>query len=278
MILCIIYIIWLTFYIGYDIRVYAERLSTSAMTDMNIFMIIVPMLLIIGYVLKSGISILGKMSEIFILILSAIFIVYNFMVLSELDVSKLFPITYKDIPYIFRASFAELSLFGSSTFLLFINDKIDNKGEFKKLGVKLVILMSIIFVIVIVLCVGVHGWSIISNMSFPYINTVAQISLFSVVEKIELGIVIFWIIADFIMIAVGIYSVLNIFKVMFKLQSINPIINIYLVITLFLSIIIARTSLELQICSELILTPANILIGYLSPIIVYIIGRIRKKI
>lgn len=277
-IILIIFVLWITFYVGYATRVYAERLLISAMPDISIFVITGSLLLIIGYVLKQGIVSLARMAEIFFLLLGAIFVIYNVLVIPKMDIKDLFPITYKDTFNVFKASISMISLFGSGMLIFFFNDKIEHKGEFKRLGIKMAILSASIFLVMIVVSVSVYGWEIISNMPVPYINTMMSISFYDVIERVELGIVIFWIITDFMMFSVCIYSVLHILKIMFKLPSVNPIINIYIVALFFLSIIIAKSSSELQAYAEKILTPCNVILGYCFPIFILIIGKLRKKI
>lgn len=277
-IIVIIFTLWVTLYIAYGTRVYAERLLVSAMPDISIFLIIGSMLLIVGYILKQGIVSLAKMAELFSLLVAVIFITYNILVIPQMKVEYLFPVTYKDAFSIFKASLSMLSLFGSGILIFFFNDKIDHKGEFKKLGIRTAILSASIFLVMIFVSLSVYGWKIISNMPVPYLTTMMNISLFDVIERIELGIVMFWIITDFIMISVCIYSVLNLLKSIFKLPSVNPIINIYIVALFFLSIIIAKSALELQVCAEKILTPGNIVLGYCFPIVLFAIGKLRKKI
>jgi spore germination protein KB len=277
-IIVIIFVLWITFYIGYGTRVYAERLLISAMPNVSIFILIGSLLLLVGYILKQGIVSLAKMAEIFFLLLALIFIIYNILVIPEMKINNLFPITYKDTFDIFKASLSMISLFGSIILIFFFNDKIDHKGEFKKIGIRTAILSASIFLMMIVVSVSVYGWKIISNMPVPYLNTMMSISLFDIIERVELGIVIFWIVSDFIMLSICIYSVLNILKIIFKLPSINPIINIYIVGLFFLSIIIAKSTSELQVYSEKILTPGNIILGYCFPIVILIIGKLRKKI
>jgi hypothetical protein len=171
-----------------------------------------------------------------------------------------------------------ISLFGSGLLIFFFNDKIDHKGEFKRLSVKMAIFSAIIFLIMIVVSVSVYGWKIISNMPVPYLSTMMSISFYDVIERVELGIIIFWIITDFMMFSVCIYSILHILKIMFKLPSVNPIINIYIVVLFFLSLIIGKTASELQVYAEKILTPGNIILGYCFPVFILIIGKLRKRI
>jgi surface polysaccharide O-acyltransferase-like enzyme len=65
---------------------------------------------------------------------------------------------------------------------------------------------------------------------------------------------------------------------MFKLPSVNPIINIYIVVLFFLSLFIGKTASELQVYAEKILTPGNIILGYCFPVFILIIGKLRKRI
>jgi hypothetical protein len=85
-------------------------------------------------------------------------------------------------------------------------------------------------------------------------------------------------IADFALIAIFVYSVMHMLKLSFKLSNVMPLKVIYIVGIFFLSLILAKSTLELKILSQTVITIYNIIMGYAIPILIYIIAKIRKKV
>lgn len=277
-IVILIYWIWITIFLAYNVRMYVVRIVVSAMPNVSVLLLCGVMLIMISFIVRKGIVNLARMGELFFLILTLIFIIYNVLIIPELDIYNLYPITYKDVGGIIKGSFPILSIFGYNVLILFFNDKITYTSDFKKVATKSVLILSIISLIVIIVSISTFGWKIISTMPVPYLNTMMQISLFDVVERIESGIVMFWILTDFILIAVFTYSSIHIIGKSLKINETRPLISIYLIFIFFLAVILANSSIELQTFSENILTPTNIALGYCLPIIIFIIGKLRKKV
>ncbi len=277
-IICIMYFLWITFLLSYNVRMYCERIVATAMPGVSIFIVLGTMLLIVGYIVKNGIVTLAKMAELFFIALSIIFIVYNVLILPKIELQNIFPITYKDAFPIFKANFGIIAIFAYNILIFIFNDKIDHKGDFKKLSMKTTIILSVISLLVIIIPLSVFGWSILVKMPIPYINTMTEISLFDVIERIESGMIMFWIISDFILISTFIYTAIHIIRLSFKMPNIRSTSIIYIIGIFFLSLILARSTIELSVLSLKILTPLNIIMGYLIPILIFIIAKIRKKV
>lgn len=273
-----LYFLWITFLLAYNVRMYVERIAGAAMNMVSIFVILASMLLLVGYVVRKGIVTLAKMGELFFMGLALIFIIYNVMVLPKLDINNLFPITYKDIGPIFFANFGILAIFAYNILVFVFNDKIDYRNEFKKMSIKTIVVLFVITLSVIIIPLAAFNWELIVKMPVPYLNSMMQISLFNIIERVESGIIMFWIISDFTLIAIFVYSGMHVLRVSLKLSNVRPLMVIYLIGIFFISLSLSKNTMELKILSERFLTLFNIIMGYCIPIIIFIIGKIRKKV
>ena len=105
-----------------------------------------------------------------------------------------------------------------------------------------------------------------------------EISLFDIIERVESGIIMFWIISDFTLIAIFVYSAMHILKISLKISNIRPFTILYLAAIFFISLSLAKNTMELKILSERFITWLNIAMGYCIPILIFIIAKIRKKV
>jgi len=201
-IVVIMYFLWITLLLSYNLRMYVERIASAAMPNVSVFVSLTAMLIIVGFVVKFGIIPLAKMGELFFIGLAAIFILYNFLILPEIHIKNLLPISYTDAFPVFQASFGILAIFSYNILIFMFNDKIEHKGEFKKLGIKTVVVITLISLLVIIIPLGVFGDAVLVKMPIPYLNTMMQISLFDIIERVEAGIIMFWIVTDFMLISI----------------------------------------------------------------------------
>jgi len=277
-ILCIIYFLWITFMTAYNLRIYGERLVSTTMPHVDIMLIILAMLIVVGYVIKSGIIPLARMNELFFMGLAIILIFYSIIAMPEMRLKNLFPITYKDAFPVLLGSFPILTIFSYNIMIFMFNDKINHKGEFKRVVMKKVIILIIISTLSIIIPLSIFSAPITIKMPLPFIHAMMQVSVFDIIERLEAGIITFWIITDFMLIAVFVYSAMHMIRVSFKLSNVKPLLIIYLLGIFFLSLILAKSSLELETLSINILTQFNIIMGFIIPTIIFAIAKIRKKV
>lgn len=271
-------LLWLTIMLSVYVRYYGERLlgSTYPEADMWVFLII--MLVLVGYILRSGVQTLARMNEIILPILLMFYIIFVIFMLPKVKVSNLTPISPLDFFPVLKGSLASIALWSYLFIVMIFADKIKNMENFKNViyymnGFSLVATSSGL----IAVC-GSLGPSVVARSNLPFLLGVKYISLFEVVEKIESLLVTSWIYADFILISIFAYSSLRLVKSVFNLNNTKHLISIYLVIVYYLSLIICNNLFELQLFSEKIAMPVNIVFFVISPVLLFVVGKIRKKV
>ncbi|MDD4376409.1 MAG: GerAB/ArcD/ProY family transporter [Clostridia bacterium] len=274
----IIYFIWITLLVAYYLRMYAERILTSTMPNVHIIYILASMTIVLIIILKNDIVTLAKMGEIFFYLLGAMFIIYNLLILPEIHITNLLPVTLNDTVPILKGSMSIITLLSYLSVIFIFNDDIEHNGNFKKLSLSTLATILIFSFLIIVMPILVFGASVANKLPLPFFATMMQINLFDVIERIESGIIVFWMVSEFTLMAVFIYSVMHIIKNSFKIKNVRVLVTPYVFMIFFLALVLANSTLELKVLTERFLTPLNIAIGYCIPIIIYIIGKVRKKI
>ena len=277
-ILAVIYFVWFVLVTAYNLRLYGERLIATTMPHVDILLILLSMLIVIGYVMKSGIVPFGRMNEVFFYILSALFIGYCILAIPEMKFKYLFPITYKDAVPVLKASIPVLTIFSYNIMIFMFNDKIDHRGEFKPVVMQKVIILTISSMLSIIVPLAIFSAPILVKMPLPFMYAMMQVSIFDIFERLEAGIIMFWIVTDFVLLFVFIYSALHMIRISFNLPNVRPLRVIYIMGIFLLSLILAKSTLELETLSRYILTYLNVILGFGVPIIVFFVGKIRKKI
>lgn len=274
----IIYFGWITMLIVYYVRMYAERLTSTVMPQVSIIVFISVMLLVVGYVLKSGIVVLSRMNELIFSFILVLFTLTVILIIPEMKIDNLFPITYKDIIPVFKASSTIMAIGGYITIIFMFADKIETKKEIKKLGIQLISFLVVWFTAIIIVPLSVFGASLTLKMPIPYFSSIIQISFFNTLERVESLVVIFWLITDFVLIATFVYAAMHVFEILFKTSKAKPITNIYLIGIFFMALSLGSSWVELETFSKQFVAPMNVALGYILPIVVFGVGKIRKKI
>ena len=277
-IIAIVYLIWLVILTSLYVRYFSIRFVGSIYPTVNMNIFIVLILIVIAYTLRNGLTTLARFNEIILPLLTVTFYILVIFMLPNVKVGFLTPITYRSIIPIFNGSVGAMGILAYFTFIFIIGDKINNKEKIKKTGFLLSLFLLLSMAMVIVVPLGTFSYSVVQRTQVPFLIAVKQISLFNIIEKFESIVVAFWVLSDFVLISFFVICTLHILKNLFKLSDTKPFINIYLIFIFILSNFLAKNVFEMEKFSESIVTPFNIALGFVLPLIMFFIGKIRRKI
>jgi len=273
----VVWFILITILAAIYVRYYSERMVTSLFPNTSTILFSCILLLVLALVLRAGLAIFARMNEIFLPVVITIYLVMSILVFPEVRIKNFYPITYKDILPIFSASMATTAMFGYVTLLFILGDKVKGKDKIKKLGFQSNFLLAFLLCLTILAPVGVFGADLVAKMNFPYFSAVKDISLFGIIERVEAGIIAIWILTDFSIIGSFLFAGLHIINWIFKSTTEKPFVNVYVIITFILSMYIANTSIELANLSN-VLVYIILFFGIIVPVLLFVVGKIRKLI
>lgn len=160
--------------------------------------------------------------------------------------------------------------------MFFFADKVNDKEHIKRLGIKTTVFITISSMLIIIITVGTLGSSLAERVSLPYILTVKEISVLNTLERLESITLSLWVAADCIIISVFTYILVYILNSLFRLSGTKALTGPVMLITYVLSLVLARNRFELEEFSNKIFIPFNVILGFVIPVIVFIVGKIRK--
>lgn len=277
-ILVAIYFIYIIILQALYIRYYAERFLSSILPDTSIHFFIIVMLAFVFYVVRGEIVPFARYNELLFNVFIITFGITTFLALFNVKITNLLPVSYKDILPVAKSTYVILAIWGYFLFMFFIADKVNNKEQIKRLGIKTTFFLSAVSIMIIIATVGVLGSSLTTRTSLPYFISIKEISILNTVERLESIALVIWIVADFIVITVLTYISVSILKSLFHLSETKPFINPILLITYFLSLALAKNRFELEAFSLYVTLPVNVILCFGVPLIVFIVGKIRKLI
>ncbi|XMB86377.1 GerAB/ArcD/ProY family transporter [Mycoplasmatota bacterium WC44] len=272
-----LYLVWLTILLSLYVRYYAERLVTSIYPNVEIDLFVISIILIVAVIIRSGIVVIARMNEIIFLMFLVIAITLMVLILPTIKIDYLTPISSLNFIPILKGNIGTTSLI-YLPYLLFFSHEFSRTKEFFKYGIYAAIFIWIFTTLIIIASIGNLGHDLIGRTPLAFFVVVKQVSLLGIISGFESIFVATWIISDFIIITVFTYSIMNMTKSLFNLKDFKPFINIFLVIIYFVTWILAGNVFELQAFSSDFAAMTNIMMQVGVPIILFTIGKVRRKI
>lgn len=276
-IIIVVYFIWIMFLLSANTRFFIERMVGSVMPNTSVHIFIISMLVMVGIALSSGITVLARMSEIiFIIVVFTIYMLFLFG-MSLIKIENLTPIYFTDILPAFQGSLPLWSVYGYFFIFFFFGSQINDKEKITKFGMRKALFLLITNTLMKVFTIGALGWSLSARIPRPYFAFVKIIAVFGVVERLESVLVIIMVLSDFIIITVFAYAASSLIKSFFGLSDYKFLIIPFMTLTYFLSLIISKDEFQLEQFTPYILA-TGIFLEYIIPILIIIVGKLRKKV
>lgn len=276
--LIIVHLLWMVLLTALYVRYFALRMVGSIYPNISMSIFMISILIVIAYTLRFGLTTLARLNEIVLPLLTGAFYILLVLMLPNIKFKFLTPISYRDILPIFDGSIGTMGILAYFSALFIIGDRINNKERIKRAGIAVSLFLLVAWTAIIVVSLGTFSYSVVQRTQLPFLIAVKQISLFNTIEKIESIVIAFWVLSDFVLISLFTLFALQLLKSLFKLSDTKPLISIYLIFIYILSMFLANSSFEMQKISDVFFIPINIALGFVLPVVVFLIGKLRKKV
>ncbi len=270
-----IYLVWGTLLVSLQTRYYAQRVASSIYSDIDIGVFVIIMAGICIYALRNGVSTLARMNEIILPIMTIVGVALLAFLTPDVDMNALIPINnMQSIAYVTAFSLAS---FGYITLVLFFTDDITAKEEFKKYSTYTIVSGTLMTLWLFVDVIGNLGHYVVEKLPYPFFAVVKQISVGEFLQHIEAFIITLWILSDFITIAFISSAMLKLLATCTHAHNSKEVLFPYFALVITLVPMMGRTSDNLEVLSEYIFVPGNIILLFAVPIAMLIGDRIRQK-
>lgn len=195
--IAILFALWLIFYLSFVLRMASERLVSYVYNDES-WMIFALVITVTGGIAASGkLNNIIRSAQIFVPIIIGMLIAVFLMLITDIKIENLLPITYMDIPDALRGSFHLISMVGVFAYYTFLEGHTE-KREKSKSGIGYIISMLLIVMLVLLTTIGVMSVNVAKAMQSPFYVMIRNISFFNILERIEAVVVALWVISDFV--------------------------------------------------------------------------------
>jgi spore germination protein KB len=272
------YIVWILVLLALYTRYYSERILSSIQPGASNCFLIITMLFLVFMATKKGIVTIARSGEIFIIIFMLVLTLSMTFSLPEIKYRNIMNVSYLDAWPVAKASVDIFAVWGYFLFLFFFADKINDKENIKKFGLQGLLFLFIITLLGLIMVIGSLGSRLASHVSLPYFMVVKNISILETVDHIEPVVLALWVISDFMIISVFTVIAVSLIKSFFGLSHDRHLVSPIVLFTGIGAMYFFENRFELEAFSSKIAVPTNILLEFIIPIIIIVIGKIRKKI
>jgi len=273
-----VYLIWTLLLLGIVLRYFSERFLSSILPNTPMNFLSVTIMAAVFYTLRHGIVYIVRTAEFFFLIIVVVYISVFLFIIPNIEVINLFPVTHYDVWPLMKASVSILGVWSMFTLFFFFGDKINDKEHIKRFGMHCTLYLVIASLMLLIETIGVYGYSVMERVSLPYIFAIKSISILETIERIESVALAFWVIADYLTISALVYVAISIIKSLFSVSEEKPFISSVSIFAFVFSNFVAHNRFELENFTNNISLPGNIILGFIFPLVILIVGKVRKKV
>ncbi len=270
-----IYFVWGTLLAALQTRYYSQRVVSSIYSEIDIGVFVIIMAAICIYALRDGITTLARMNEIILPIMISVGLILLILLTPDIDINALTPIN--NTQSIVHVTLSMLASFGYITFTLFFADEITAKKEFERYTVYSIASGILLTLWLFVDVLGNLGHFVVEKLPYPFFAVVKQISVGEFLQHIEALIITLWILSDFIIIAFISSAMLKLLITCTHEHNCKELLFPYFALVITLVPMMGRTSFELEMLSEYIFIPANIILLFFIPLAMLICDKAKKR-
>jgi len=279
LIISVLFLIWLIIELGLYLKYAGENLVTTEYIGTDINLLIFLIVLLVGIMLRWGISVLARMNKIIFILTLLQFLIILFFLFLHFRPDFITPISTLDIGPVLLSTVYPLAIFVLITPVFIFNDQIQyDKKSFSKLTLTTAGFLSVVDTLLMLALIGMLSYPIVAQLKLPFFSAVENISVFKSSAGLDSLFMAIWMLAEFVTIAFFTYCISRLIKNIFKLKSQTPLLTAILGFGLFFAIFFSSDMFQLILFSNNISPILNLTFGLMLPFILFLTAKIRKMI
>ncbi|MGN1003120.1 MAG: GerAB/ArcD/ProY family transporter [Oscillospiraceae bacterium] len=279
--------LWLVFYSGFLLRNIAERFTSTVYPYSGTGYFIVTMGLLCLLAGMGSFRAIARCAMIFRPILLAIIVLTQAVCLFSVDWNCLLPVTAADAVPVAKSTLRILNLLGPVVYLGFLEDRTHGSVRVRDYLPWMGVLLAVC-VCVCVTCVGMYGAGLTARATLPVFLQARDLTVFGSVERVEALITTTWVLTDFVLIATVLFIASKNLRWCFGAQGEGKrfwdlshgrwLIPLCAVAAVAAGMSLGKNIVSMDALAETIVPGINLLVILILMPLVFVIGRLRKKI
>jgi spore germination protein KB len=195
----LLYGLWFLFYTGFVFRSGAERLADTVYHQSGLDPFILVMAALCLLVSLGTIQAASRTAVLLRALLLGVLAGVFILSIPNLNMENLFPLDATQWPGIGLGSWAYLSVGAVGAYLSFLEGYVTPSKSSMKWFIPTFLLLLALASILCFQVVGTFGENLSMQMSYPFFTMVRDVSLFNLAQRFEAVVIVFWVLADFML-------------------------------------------------------------------------------
>ena len=277
--LCVVLLLWSMVLLGLYIKYAGEKLVSSVYVGTDINLINFLGVAIIGIILRWGIKVMARMTK-FIYIMGAIhfFATCVAVLITNFSAANVTPVSTLDIGPVFESVPYAMTICVYMTCLLVFNDQIKYNNKRAGKFAFPIAFHTIGHVLLFLAILGSFGYELATKTAYPFLMVIKNLQFGDSPAGLESLFISFMLLYEIIIVSFITYVIVRLIRDIFGLKHEVPVLTAVLGFGYFFSIYLCNDIFELVEFSEYIATPANLILWFGTPLLLFITAKIRKMI
>ena len=273
-----ILMIWFAFHTGTSIlRILSEFTKVIVLNQTPVVLPMIFFIMLLIWSLKAGIEVLGRWAELFSLIIISIIIIVPILSISQMDINRLKPILNNGIEPLLKGAFSSFSFpFGQIIIFTMVFSNIAKAKNYKKIFMIGLLISGGLILLTTSRNILVLGSESMSRVYFPSTTAVSLISI-SLLQRLEVEVIIVFLVGVFIKISICIYAVCNGLSKVFGFNDYKFIATPVALLMLNFSFFIYESTMDMSFFIINIWPYYSFVFQVIIPLIIFIVAEIKNK-
>ncbi|MBW9151697.1 endospore germination permease [Clostridium estertheticum] len=258
--------------------------SMSEFTNILIFNDTPPMVSMFFFIIliiwssKAGIEVLGKWSEFFIWIVFIIFLTIFVLCISQMNISRLKPILNNGVTPLLKGAFSSFSYpFGETVVFTMVFSNISKVKSYKKIFIVGLLIGGGLIFFATLGDILVLGSNTISRVYFPTPMVTTLINLGDFLQRLELTVVIQFLVCVFVKISICTFAVCNGISKVFGFDDYKFTATPVALLMLAFSLFVYKSTIEMSSWTVYIWPYYSFCFEVIIPLVIFILVEIQNR-
>lgn len=209
--------------IGLIIRVYGEFISSNALPETPLFVIMGTMTAVCALNVRLGIEVVGRTSQIFVTLLAFLLCLIFVLLIGELSPEELLPFMEKGLLPTLKGAVSPAAWFSEYIVLAFLLPFVHNRKNVTPIMLSSLVITTIAMVATNLFCLFLLG-DLTDSFAYPVMIAARYITIADFLQHIEAIVIAIWIFGIFVKISVFLYIFIITAAQWLGLKSYKPLV------------------------------------------------------
>lgn len=285
-----LYALWFVFYAGFLLRSGAERFVTTVYPDAGFAVFILAGALLCGFAALGSVRSIVRAAMIFCPLLIAVPFGASLLMLGDIDWAILVPVTAADLPTNGYAALQIANVISVLFFLSFLGNRLTAPLRLRNFVWRLPLLLALLGAMS-VCCLGLFGPELTAKLRYPFFLLLRDLHVLGPLERAEPVVIALWVFSDFVLLSLLLRIAADNFRIcfgcpveysvpqrFFSLRRGRWLTVLATLCAVAVGLTIAPDTTHFTFFSEQFVPPVNTLMTFAIPLLVLLIGALRRKV